>query len=480
MHLGGNARMTLPDSIEPSDADLVEKALGGDEGAFGALVVRYQGLVCSVAYALTTSFGRSEEIAQETFLAAWTRLAELRQPERFKSWILAMARNLSITARRRRESSMPIMPPSHEREIPSADPSPLDGIISREEEQALGQALAAIPETYRLPVVLFYREQGSLERVAEALNISPKSVTMRLTRARRLLRREVEARLEAALEGTRPGARFAASVAGALALAYLTKPAQASASARSSLGARRFATLSRVTLSTSLALLGAAVLPLVLLARDAPTTSGDANISLAEVSGAAVGEEHSGVAPSRANGVNRAGWLSRPVSVQSPQELVPDEVLTFSFEDGQLPEGFNHGALAPCPPGARGKSCVVGTVRLNSGLNGVTLMLWHKDIRHSAGFKLEFDYWVDSAVNVLDVEVGDLARHSNYVYLIRSPARGAWAHVSLPLDDFRPNPLNGNSPPTRMVPGDRLTKIEIAAPGASTSRLFIDNVRLGR
>ena len=110
----------------------------------------------------------------------------------------------------------------------------------------------------------------------------------------------------------------------------------------------------------------------------------------------------------------------------------------------------------------------------------MTLKLWHKDIRHSAGFKLEFDYWVEPDVKVLDVEIGDLAKTANYVSLIHSPPPRTWTRASLPLDDFRPNPLHTHSPALRMVPGDRLTKIEIAAPGAPTGRFFIDNVRLGR
>ena len=52
-----------------SDAELVARSLAGDHEAFGAVVERYQSLVCSLAYSATGSLGRSEEIAQETFLS---------------------------------------------------------------------------------------------------------------------------------------------------------------------------------------------------------------------------------------------------------------------------------------------------------------------------------------------------------------------------------------------------------------------------
>ena len=52
----------------PDDADLVARSLGGNREAFGQIVARYQGLVCSLAYSATGSLTRSEDVAQETFI----------------------------------------------------------------------------------------------------------------------------------------------------------------------------------------------------------------------------------------------------------------------------------------------------------------------------------------------------------------------------------------------------------------------------
>lgn len=78
--------------IASGDAELVNASLGGNREAFGQIVSRYQSLVCSLAYSATGSLDQSEDLAQETFLAAWRHLAELRDPAKlqfFSCWSLA-------------------------------------------------------------------------------------------------------------------------------------------------------------------------------------------------------------------------------------------------------------------------------------------------------------------------------------------------------------------------------------------------------
>ena len=77
-----------------NDAELVVESLSGNRDAFGQIVSRYQSLVCSLAYSATGSLGQSEDLAQETFVAAWKQLADLREPEKLRAWLCGIARNL--------------------------------------------------------------------------------------------------------------------------------------------------------------------------------------------------------------------------------------------------------------------------------------------------------------------------------------------------------------------------------------------------
>ena len=82
-------------AAERNDADLVADSLGGSRDAFRAIVERYQTLICSLAYNATGNLAQSEDVAQETFLAAWTDLRYLREPAKLRSWLCGIVRNLS-------------------------------------------------------------------------------------------------------------------------------------------------------------------------------------------------------------------------------------------------------------------------------------------------------------------------------------------------------------------------------------------------
>src|SRR4029450_6432573 len=84
-------RTMAPEEI--SDADLVSRSLAGDRDAFSRIVSRYQTLICSLAYSRIGNLGQSEDIAQETFIAAWTHLRLLRDPAKLRSWLWGIVRN---------------------------------------------------------------------------------------------------------------------------------------------------------------------------------------------------------------------------------------------------------------------------------------------------------------------------------------------------------------------------------------------------
>ena len=83
-----------------ADAELVAQTRRGDGDAFGRIVARYQGLICALAYNATGSLAQSEDLAQEAFVIAWKQLPALREPEKLRSWLCGIVRNLGRRARR--------------------------------------------------------------------------------------------------------------------------------------------------------------------------------------------------------------------------------------------------------------------------------------------------------------------------------------------------------------------------------------------
>jgi len=223
-------------TMDSSDADLVAQSLAGDRDAFGQIVARHQSLLCSLAYSATGSLSHSEDLAQETFVTAWKQLANLREPEKLRSWLCRISRNLTYDALRKHERE-----PSHRaeslEEIPesrSPEPLPTEQTISNEEQAILWRSLERIPEIYREPLVLFYREHQSIEAVAQKLELTEDAVKQRLSRGRKLLHQEVLAFVEGALARTNPGQAFTLGVLAMLpiTLASSAKAATVAAAAK--------------------------------------------------------------------------------------------------------------------------------------------------------------------------------------------------------------------------------------------------------
>jgi RNA polymerase sigma factor (sigma-70 family) len=213
--------MTMTQAVkttDSSDSELVTQSLAGNRDAFGWIVARYQSLLCSLAYSATGSLGQSEDLAQETFVAAWKQLADLREPEKLRSWLCRISRNLTYDALRRdgREPIHKAAALEEVQESPAPEPLPSDYTISREEEAILWRSIERIPENYREPLVLYYREHQSVENVAAALDLSEDAVKQRLSRGRKLLHEQVLAFVEGALERTSPGKAFTIGVLAAL------------------------------------------------------------------------------------------------------------------------------------------------------------------------------------------------------------------------------------------------------------------------
>jgi RNA polymerase sigma factor (sigma-70 family) len=207
-------------TAETADAELVAESLAGGRDAFRQIVERHQTLVCSLAYCATGSLTQSEDLAQETFLAAWRQLAELREPSKLRPWLCGIARFV-IGKELRRQDREPVHAAETleaVNELPAPEPLPSERVISKEEQAILWRCVARIPEIYREPLVLFYREHQSIERVAEALELSEDAVKQRLARGRKLLQEQALAYVEGALQGTNPGHAFTVGVLAALPL----------------------------------------------------------------------------------------------------------------------------------------------------------------------------------------------------------------------------------------------------------------------
>ncbi|MHC4791341.1 MAG: RNA polymerase sigma factor [Planctomycetota bacterium] len=201
-----------------SEAELLEASLAGNREAFGTIVERYQSLICGITYSAMGDLAKSEELAQETFIRAWKGLGQLKDSGKFQAWLCTIARNLirkSIKSRQR-DIINTAEPLEDMGAVKSAEPGPVETVISKEQEEVVWRALREIPEQFREPMVLFYREQQSVRQVATGLELSEDVAKQRLSRGRRMLKKQVAALVEETLGKTRPGKIFTVAVIAAL------------------------------------------------------------------------------------------------------------------------------------------------------------------------------------------------------------------------------------------------------------------------
>lgn len=196
------------------DEHLVDASLRGDREAFGTLVARYQRLLCSLAYSATGSLSESEDLAQETFVEAWRQLPTLREPAKLRPWLCSILRH-KIGRLRRAQHREPVRLAEgldQAEDLPSSDLPTESHAIANEEQALMWRALERVPELYREPLVLYYRENRSIEHVAVALDLTEDTVKQRLSRGRKLLQDHVLGLVEGALSRSTPGRLFTVGV----------------------------------------------------------------------------------------------------------------------------------------------------------------------------------------------------------------------------------------------------------------------------
>lgn len=242
-----------------SDAELVVASRQGEKRAFVEIVARHQAMVCGIALGILGDFAASEDAGQEAFLTAWRKIQELREPEHLRAWLAQIARNAALGQLRRKRGHEAL---PDDLALLDESPTPDQAAATQEEAALVRQTLAKLPENYRLPLVLYYREGKSVRAVAEDLGLSEDAVKQRLARGREMLQERMSSLLESTLSQTRPTAVFTMAIAVAIGALAAPSAVAGSVFAASAVAGASTATGSSTSIatlmSTSKALLAAA------------------------------------------------------------------------------------------------------------------------------------------------------------------------------------------------------------------------------
>ena len=174
--------------------DLIQRAQGGDLAAFNDLVLTYQDVVYTVTYRIMGEPDGAADAAQDTFIAAYRKLATYRGGN-FKSWLLRIATNTCYDAlryhkRRPATAFEDMVPDDHADGPPIPDPmgTPEDAAQNQELSDAIQDCITALKDDQRIALVMSDVEGYSYQEIADTTGVQLGTVKSRLSRARAALR----------------------------------------------------------------------------------------------------------------------------------------------------------------------------------------------------------------------------------------------------------------------------------------------------
>jgi RNA polymerase sigma-70 factor (ECF subfamily) len=191
--------MTQAASDDQDRSDMARMA-AGDDAALDELIGRHGERLYHYLLRLLQNETEAGDLAEDTFVRVYQNRSRFKPDKRFSTWLYTIATNLARDLQRHRARHPQVSLDAQPNEagqglveiLPDAKPNPGDLLASAERALLVRQAVAALPEDLRTPLVLATYEELSYATIGEILSCSPKAVEMRLYRARQQLRGRLE------------------------------------------------------------------------------------------------------------------------------------------------------------------------------------------------------------------------------------------------------------------------------------------------
>jgi len=197
-------------TIACADGELVDRAARGEALAFELIMRRHNRLLFRSARGVVGDEAEAQDVVQETYLRAFTRLRDFQGGASLATWMARIAINIALDVLRKRSRSVPLdsqdldHEPSPEHMMSFSAPAGVspESVLARTELRALLQsAIEGLPPIYRSVFILRAVQEMSVDEAAYCLQVSDAVVKTRYLRARSLLRDALSAQIEAHAEG---------------------------------------------------------------------------------------------------------------------------------------------------------------------------------------------------------------------------------------------------------------------------------------
>jgi RNA polymerase sigma-70 factor, ECF subfamily len=183
--------------MELDDKKSIQKYLAGDEAAFSELLRKYLKPVYNFLYRLTADTSTLDDLAQTTFIKAWRNIKKFDQERNFKTWLYAIAKNTAYDYFKKKKTipfaNFTDAEGNNKLEnISDTDILPLELLEKADAAKTLETALDKISDQYRLVLTMHYKEDLTLQEIAEILNLPYNTIKSQHQRGLKALRQILE------------------------------------------------------------------------------------------------------------------------------------------------------------------------------------------------------------------------------------------------------------------------------------------------
>lgn len=175
--------------VNTPDDILVAEILKGEKRSFRTLVERYQNMVFTIAFRVTNNREEAEEVAQDVFMKVYNNLENFKGDSKFSSWLYRIAHNTALTKIRNRKEAFTAIDKLMNGQKSTAVLNEAEQNFTRED---LNTAISRLEPEEATIITLYYLSEQNLDEIAVILNIEANAAKVRLFRARKKLRGQLE------------------------------------------------------------------------------------------------------------------------------------------------------------------------------------------------------------------------------------------------------------------------------------------------
>jgi RNA polymerase sigma-70 factor (ECF subfamily) len=160
----------------------------GDHRAFAEFIDKYKGTVFLCCRTLGLRDDEAEDVASETFLAAYNGLRRYRGQAELSTWLWSIAYRQGVNYLRKNRRKWQLFAEQDEQLASSQEQGPAAAIQSKEEGEIVWDAVKQLPKLWAAAIVLSYRKEKSISEIAKIMKKRKNTVKTYLFRGRKRLK----------------------------------------------------------------------------------------------------------------------------------------------------------------------------------------------------------------------------------------------------------------------------------------------------